>query len=109
MPKKTLSLIHMTRAMHLLGTFEDEASQLEMVATYQAPVSTLVKSRKDSAAMDDLIAQAAELPAAEAAEILADFFEQLASYGKSLAACLPRVMTLQGLETQTPVSESSAS
>jgi hypothetical protein len=108
--KKDLSLIHMARAISLLPKLETEDGQLELVATYLATASTLLAARKDASAMESVIAQAAELPAPEAAEVMADFFSQLASYNKTLVVSLPREMTgmLPGT-IQTPDSSSSNS
>ncbi len=85
--KKLLSLIHLTRGMSLISRLEEPDSQLELVAVYLMPASELVKARKTPEVMDSFIATAAELPAAEAAETLADFLEQFGKYSGTLAAC----------------------
>lgn len=112
MTKKTLSLIHVARGLTLMSKLDGEDGQLEMVATYLAPASTLIKSKRDREAMEPLIAQAAELSATEAAEVLADFLLQFKGYNDTLRASFPKMPTppvppvdtfsLEPLVTTTP-------
>ena len=85
--KKPLNMIQLTRGMQIVDTLEKADSQLELLAVYLAPVSVLIKARTDPKAMDDVIAQAAELSAEEGGELLADFMTQFGKYAGSLASC----------------------
>lgn len=99
--KKALSLIHLTRGMSLISRLEEPDSQLELVAVYLMTASTLVKARKSPEVMDEFIAQASELTAEEAAEVLVDFLEQFGKYSGTLAAC--------GLKATAPTPELATS
>ena len=86
MTKKTLSLIHLTRAMALGDRLSDPEAQLEMAAVYLAPASVLVEARKNAEALDPFVTQAAELNGEEAAELLSDFLQQFGKYSAALLA-----------------------
>lgn len=85
--KKTVSMIHLTRAMVLVEKIEDPETQLELLATYLAPTLTLVKARTSPEALDDFISQAAEMTGEQGAELISDFLEQFGKYSASLLAC----------------------
>lgn len=86
---KSLALIHITTAMGLIPKVDDGAAQLELVATYLAPAAALVKAKSDPAAMEPFVAQAAELGAEEAAEIVVDFLRQFTAYCQKLNGPVP--------------------
>ena len=104
MTKKTLSLIHLTRAMALADRLSDPEAQLEMAAVYLAPAGELVKARKNAEALDPFITQAAELSGEEAAELLSDFLQQFGKYSATLLASgqmpalIPETVKSQSLE-----------
>lgn len=85
--KKTVSMIHLTRAMVLVDRIDDPETQLELLATYLAPTLALVKARTDPKALEDFISQAAEMTGDEGAELISDFLEQFGKYSASLLAC----------------------
>jgi hypothetical protein len=78
--KKKLSQIHMDMALQLAPRLAESGVSTEMVATYLATAAQLLKARKEPAVLETLIDQAAEIPATEAAGLLADFFEQFKSW-----------------------------
>ena len=103
MTKKTLSLIHLTRAMALADRLGDPEAQLEMAAVYLAPASVLVEARKNADALDPFITQAAELNGEEAAELLSDFLQQFGKYSATLLACGQRPAPIPETEqTRSP-------
>lgn len=111
---KKLSQIHMDLALQLAPRLTEPGVSTELVATYLATPSVLVKSRKDPAVMEGLIEQAAELDAENAAELLADFFEQFKSWNKRSLGSLapPEVMAAEVLKatgtTPAPLTDSSS-
>ena len=86
--KKVLSLIQLERGMQLMPRIKEEGVALEMVATYLAGTTVLLKARRDESALDALIEQAAELPGPEAAELVADFFSQVGKYNEAIVGFL---------------------
>ena len=102
--KKTLSLIHLTRAMALGDRLSDPEAQLEMAAVYLAPAGELVKARKNADALDPFITQAAELNGEEAAELLSDFLQQFGKYSATLLVSGQRPMPIP--ETEQPQNQS---
>ena len=113
---KKLSQIQMDIALQLAPRLTEPGVSTEMVATYLASASILIKARKEPAVMESLIEQAAELPADNAAELLADFFVQFKSWSKrslgSLDLPTPEAMAkvvLTGRPEEPPPASSSPS
>ena len=78
--KKKLSQIHMDTALQLAPRLAEPGVSTELVAAYLATPGQLVKAKKEPAVLETLIEQAAELDAENAAELLADFFEQFKNW-----------------------------
>lgn len=111
--KKKLSQLHMDVALQLAPRLTEPGVSTELVATYLANPTQLLKARKDPAALDVLIDQAAELDAEIAAELLADFFEQFKSWNERSLGSLARkasgaLAILSSLPEDGPTGSSSA-
>ncbi len=110
--KKKLSQIHMDLALQLAPRLAEPGVSTELVATYLATPGQLVKARKEPAVLETLIETAAELDAENAAELLADFFEQFKSWNKRSLGSLevPTVPPTAGAEAaKEPLASSSSS
>lgn len=110
--KKKLSQIHMDVALQLAPRLTEPGVSTELVASYLASAGTLLKARKEPMVMEALIEQAAELDAENAAELLADFFEQFKTWNRlslgSLELPKPEVMATAAL-TGSPEAPPQAS
>jgi hypothetical protein len=109
--KKKLSQIHIDMALQLAPRLAEPGVSTEMVATYLGTAAQLLKARKDPAVLETLIEQAAELPATEAAGLLADFLEQFKSWNTlSLGSLkLPGMEAPPKKEKGKPSSQASSS